>query len=76
MFDISSGTGNLSRQPQNCCSLVTAREDVCRCLKKIKTHKCPRSDDVPVRLLKVCAEELAEAFTNIFNTLQLQPVVI
>lgn len=76
MFDISSRTGNLSRQPQNCCSLVTAREDVCRSLKKIKPHKCPRPDDVPGRLLKECAEQLADAFTNIFNTSQLQPVVI
>ncbi|KAL4009710.1 hypothetical protein ACER0C_003562 [Sarotherodon galilaeus] len=52
-----------------------------RCItdyKKVNTvnpHKAPGPDGIPGRLLRVCADELAEVFTNIFNLSLRQSVV-
>ncbi|XP_039458566.1 protein NLRC3-like [Oreochromis aureus] len=46
--------------------------------KKVNTvdpHKAPGPDGIPGQLLRVCADELAEVFTNIFNLSLRQSVV-
>ena len=57
------------------CPLVLTSADVCRSLKKINTHRAPGPDGIPGRALKVCAVQLAEVFTDIFNKSLLQSIV-
>ncbi|KAI3376226.1 hypothetical protein L3Q82_016729, partial [Scortum barcoo] len=49
--------------------------DVCRTLKRINTRKAPGPDGIPGRALKVCADQLADVFADIFNMSLLQSVV-
>ncbi|KAI3360543.1 hypothetical protein L3Q82_002422 [Scortum barcoo] len=58
-----------------CCPPVISRADVCRTLKRINTRKAPGPDGIPGRALKVCADQLADVFADIFNMSLLQSVV-
>ncbi|KAI3375348.1 hypothetical protein L3Q82_021842, partial [Scortum barcoo] len=44
-------------------------------LKRINTRKAPGPDGIPGRALKVCADQLADVFADIFNVSLLQSVV-
>ncbi|KAI3357864.1 hypothetical protein L3Q82_016256 [Scortum barcoo] len=44
-------------------------------LKQINTRKAPGPDGIPGRALKVCADQLADVFADIFNMSLLQSVV-
>ncbi|KAI3363561.1 hypothetical protein L3Q82_012170 [Scortum barcoo] len=57
------------------CPPVISRADVCRTLKRINTRKAPGPDGIPGRALKVCADQLADVFADIFNMSLLQSVV-
>ncbi|KAI3356762.1 hypothetical protein L3Q82_003441 [Scortum barcoo] len=57
------------------CPPVISRADVCRTLKWINTRKAPGPDGIPGRALKVCADQLADVFADIFNMSMLQSVV-
>ncbi|KAI3375792.1 hypothetical protein L3Q82_003742 [Scortum barcoo] len=57
------------------CPPVITRADVCRTLKRINTRKAPGPDGIPGRALKVCADQLADVFADIFNLSLLQSVV-
>ncbi|KAI3362263.1 hypothetical protein L3Q82_012229, partial [Scortum barcoo] len=57
------------------CPPVISRADVCRTLKRINTRKAPGPDGIPGRALKVCADQLADVFADIFNVSLLQSVV-
>ncbi|KAI3374042.1 hypothetical protein L3Q82_022595 [Scortum barcoo] len=48
---------------------------LCRTLKRINTRKAPGPDGIPGRALKVCADQLADVFADIFNLSLLQSVV-
>lgn len=50
-------------------------EDVRRTLLRINTRKAAGPDNIPGRVLKDCAHELAEVLTDIFNTSLSQAVV-
>ncbi len=63
------------QKAQDPCPPVISRADVCRSLKRINTHKSPGPDGIPGRALKVCADQLADVFTDIFNLSLLQSVV-
>ena len=54
---------------------VISRADVWRSFIRINTHKAPGPDGIPGRALKVCADQLADVFTDIFNLSLLQSVV-
>ncbi|XP_034454827.1 uncharacterized protein LOC117769796 [Hippoglossus hippoglossus] len=51
------------------CPPVISRADVWRSLNRINTRKAPGPDGIPGRALKVCADQLADVFTDIFNLL-------
>ena len=57
------------------CTLVITGADVCKSFKRINQHKAPGPDGIPGRALRVCADQLAGAFTDIFNKSLLQSVV-
>ncbi len=63
------------QKAQDPCPPVISRADVCRSLKRINTHKAPGPDGIPGRALKMCADQLADVFTDIFNLSLLQSVV-
>ena len=54
------------------CQLVTTRADVCKSFNRINPHKAPGPDGIPGQALRVCADQLAGLFTDIFNTSLLQ----
>ncbi|KAI5089711.1 gastrula zinc finger protein XlCGF28.1-like [Silurus meridionalis] len=41
--------------------------DVCNALSRISAHKAAGPDNIPGRVLRACAEQLAGVFTDIFN---------
>ncbi|KAI5617022.1 gastrula zinc finger protein XlCGF28.1-like [Silurus asotus] len=41
--------------------------DVCNALSRISAHKASGPDNIPGRILRACAEQLAGVFTDIFN---------
>ena len=41
--------------------------DVSKTFKQVNIHKAAGPDGLPGRVLKVCADQLASAFTDIFN---------
>ncbi|KAI3376792.1 hypothetical protein L3Q82_000392 [Scortum barcoo] len=63
------------RLKEDHCPPVISRADVCRTLKRINTRKAPGPDGIPGRALKVCADQLADVFADIFNMSLLQSVV-
>lgn len=52
------------------------RADVRRYFKRINPRKVPGPDGIPGWTLKVCADQLADVFTDIFNLSLLQSVVL
>ena len=60
---------------QDSCPLTISRADVCRAFKRTNPHKAPGPDGIPGRVLKACAVQLADVFTDIFNLSLLQSVV-
>ena len=71
----SSPAVEIQEAQDDCCPPVISREDVWRSLNQINTRKAPGPDGIPGRALKVCADQLADVFTDIFNLSLLQPVV-
>ncbi|KAI3366460.1 hypothetical protein L3Q82_000594 [Scortum barcoo] len=49
-------------------ALCLASADVRRTLKRVKTSKAPGPDNIPGRVLRECADQLACVLTDIFNT--------
>ncbi|KAI3357423.1 hypothetical protein L3Q82_015858, partial [Scortum barcoo] len=49
-------------------ALCLASADVRRTLKRVKTRKAPGPDNIPGRVLRECADQLACVLTDIFNT--------
>uniref|UniRef100_A0A3Q3G0A3 Reverse transcriptase domain-containing protein n=1 Tax=Labrus bergylta TaxID=56723 RepID=A0A3Q3G0A3_9LABR len=49
--------------------------DVRRTLRRVNTRKAAGPDDIPGRVLKECADQLAGVLTDIFNTSLIQAVV-
>ncbi|KAK2912409.1 hypothetical protein Q8A73_006522 [Channa argus] len=47
--------------------ITLSTTDVCSTLSQIGAHKAAGPDNIPVRVLKACAEQLAGVFTDIFN---------
>ncbi len=47
--------------------LTLSTSDVCATLRKVNSHKAAGPDGIPGRVLRACAEQLAEVFTNIFT---------
>ena len=60
---------------QDPCTQVITGADVCKSFKRINQHKAPGPDGIPGRALRVCADQLAGVFTDIFNNSLLQSVV-
>lgn len=55
--------------------LLLSTDSVRRSLGKTNVRKAPGPDDIPGRVLRDCAEELTDVFTDIFNTSLSQAVV-
>ncbi|KAI3364660.1 hypothetical protein L3Q82_011442 [Scortum barcoo] len=54
---------------------ISSAETCAELLKRINTRKAPGPDGIPGRALKVCADQLADVFADIFNMSLLQSVV-
>ncbi|KAI3375613.1 hypothetical protein L3Q82_003935 [Scortum barcoo] len=74
-FESSSPAVEVQKAQEDHCPPVISRADVCRTLKQINTRKAPGPDGIPSRALKVCADQLADVFADIFNMSLLQSVV-
>ncbi len=57
------------------CPVVIPRSDMCWSFKRINPHKAPGPDVIPGWALMVCADQLADVFTDIFNLSLLLSVV-
>ncbi|KAI4872906.1 hypothetical protein NFI96_001928 [Prochilodus magdalenae] len=55
--------------------LTLSTTDVCHTLRRVSARKAAGPDEVPGRVLKACAEQLAGVFTDIFNLSLAQAVV-
>ncbi|KAI4877716.1 hypothetical protein NFI96_022799 [Prochilodus magdalenae] len=55
--------------------LTLCTTDVCHTLRRVSARKAAGPDEVPGRVLKACAEQLAGVFTDIFNLSLAQAVV-
>ena len=71
----SSRAVEVQRDQELPCPFVLNRADVCKSFKRVNPHKAPGPDGIPGRVLRVCAVQLAEVFTDIFNRSLLQSVV-
>ncbi|XP_060792292.1 RNA-binding protein 14a isoform X2 [Neoarius graeffei] len=56
-------------------SFSVSADDVRKTLQRINPHKAAEPDNIPGRVLKACAHELTEVWTDIFNTSLPQAVV-
>ncbi|KAI3372497.1 hypothetical protein L3Q82_022696, partial [Scortum barcoo] len=74
-FESTSPAVEVQKAQEDHCPPVISRADVCRTLKRINTRKAPGPDGIPGRALKVCADQLADVFADIFNVSLLQSVV-
>ncbi|KAI3373570.1 hypothetical protein L3Q82_022165, partial [Scortum barcoo] len=74
-FESTSPAVEVQKAQEDHCPPVISRADVCRTLKQINTRKAPGPDGIPGRALKVCADQLADVFADIFNVSLLQSVV-
>ncbi|KAI3366893.1 hypothetical protein L3Q82_009536 [Scortum barcoo] len=74
-FESTSPAVEVQKAQEDHCPPVITRADVCRTLKRINTRKAPGPDGIPGRALKVCADQLADVFADIFNMSLLQSVV-
>ncbi|KAI3353887.1 hypothetical protein L3Q82_005089 [Scortum barcoo] len=73
--DAYNSAVEVQKAQEDHCPPVISRADVCRTLKRINTRKAPGPDGIPGRALKVCADQLADVFADIFNMSLLQSVV-
>ncbi len=55
--------------------LTLSTSDMCATLRKVNSHKAASPYGIPGRVLRACAEQLAEVFTNIFNLSLVQSIV-
>ncbi len=55
------------QKAQDPCPLVISRAGVCRSFKRINPRKTPGPDGTPGQTLKVCTDQLADVFGDIFN---------
>ncbi len=55
--------------------LTLSTSDMCATLRKVNSHKAAGPYGIPGRVLRACAEQLAEVFTNIFNLSLVQSIV-
>ncbi|KAI3356445.1 hypothetical protein L3Q82_017655, partial [Scortum barcoo] len=69
-FESTSPAVEVQKAQEDHCPPVISRADVCRTLKRLLDH-----DGIPGRALKVCADQLADVFADIFNVSLLQSVV-
>ncbi|KAI3373379.1 hypothetical protein L3Q82_021927, partial [Scortum barcoo] len=74
-FESTSPAVEVQKAQEDHCPPVISRADLCRTLKRINTRKAPGPDGIPGRALKVCADQLADVFADIFNMSLLQSVV-
>jgi len=67
-FEVSNTilTARLAEDQEDC-TLSLSTADVRRALKRVNPRKSPGPDDIPGRVLRGCADQLAEVFTYIFN---------
>ncbi|KAI3359068.1 hypothetical protein L3Q82_002570 [Scortum barcoo] len=69
MFEALNSTPAEKEVPrQEETALCLASADVQRTLKRVKTSKAPGPDNIPGRVLRECADQLACVLTDIFNT--------
>jgi len=62
-------------EDQDDCTLSLTTADVRRAHKRINPQKSPGPDGIPGRVLRECADQLAEIFTSIFNLCLYQSAV-
>ncbi|KAI3372128.1 hypothetical protein L3Q82_006984 [Scortum barcoo] len=74
-FESTSPAVEVQKAQEDHCPPVITRADVCRSFKQINSRKAPGPDGIPGRALKVCADQLADVFADIFNMSLLQSVV-
>ncbi|KAI3362607.1 hypothetical protein L3Q82_001695 [Scortum barcoo] len=74
-FESTSPAVKVQKAQEDHCPSVISRAQTCRTLKQINTLKAPGPDGIPGRALKVCADQLADIFADIFNVSLLQSVV-
>ncbi len=73
-FESNSPAEEVQKAQEDPCPPIISRTDVCRWLKWINTRKAPGPDGIPGRTLKVCADQLADVFTDIFSLSLLQSI--
>ena len=73
-FESSSPAVEIQEAQEDRCPPVISRADVWRSFNRINTRKAPGPDGIPGRALKVCADQLADVFTDIFNLSLIQSV--
>ena len=66
-FESNSLALEIQEAQEDRCPSVISRADVWRSLKRINIRKAPGPYGIPGRALKVCADQLADVFTDIFN---------
>ena len=52
---------------QDACPLFIFAHDVRTAFKGLNIHKASGPDNIPGRVLKACADQLADMYTDIFN---------
>ena len=65
----ASNTEAYMRAPavQDDCVITLSVADVSKTFKQVNIHKDSGPDDLPGRVLRACADQMASVFTNIFN---------
>ena len=74
-FESNSPAVEFQEAQEDGCPPVLSRADVWKSLNRINTRKAPGPDGIRGRALKVCADQLADVLTDIFNLSLLQSVV-
>ena len=57
----------LTRPLTKTCGLSFTAADVSKTFKRVNTHKAAGQDGIPRHVLRVCADQLAGVFADIFN---------
>ena len=57
------------------CVITLSIADVSKTFKQVNIHKAAEQDGLPGRILRVCADQLASVFTDIFNLSLTQSVI-
>ena len=63
-----------SAVPDNCVITLSVA-DVSKTFKQVNIHKAAGPDRLPGRVLRACADQLAGAFTDIFNMSLIESVI-